>query len=234
MGRPFTASDDDILHAASKVIARRGPDAFSIAEVAADVGLSRAAIILRFKSTHALKVTLLARLVEEFATALKTLPQTPSGDNVLRLAAFIGGYIGSRQSLTQFFSTYTTNIQDHDLLELELRRGELLRTAVSCVMPEVAIDHQSAVVAFQAHLSGSIMAWLSLDDPDSRSYLVMRTCEWLNLASIPFSEAVVAELSAPRAAASGGGRNTRSGPPRGNSGPRRRKKTTGSARRAQR
>src|SRR5580700_6001256 len=124
MGRPFTASDDDILNAAGKVIARRGPDAFSIAEVAADVGLSRAAIILRFKSTHALKVILLARMVEQFATRLKTLPQTPSGDNVLRLAAFIGGHVHSRQSLARFFSTYSTNTQHRDLLELELRRGE--------------------------------------------------------------------------------------------------------------
>src|SRR5580700_2906759 len=99
MGRPFTASDDDILNAAGKVIARRGPDAFSIAEVAADVGLSRAAIILRFKSTHALKVTLLARMVERFCAALQALPQTPSSDNVLRLAAFIGSYVRSRQSL---------------------------------------------------------------------------------------------------------------------------------------
>src|SRR5579864_2718623 len=96
MARPFTATDEDILNAAGRVIARRGPDGFSISEVAADVGLSRAAIILRFKSTHALKVTLLTRMVEQFAFALKALPQTASGDNVLRLAGFIGGYVRSR------------------------------------------------------------------------------------------------------------------------------------------
>src|SRR5581483_11914618 len=107
MGRPFTATDDDILQAAGKVIARRGPDGFSIAEVAADVGLSRAAIILRFKSTAALKVTLLNRMVEKFAAALRTLPQAPGGDNLLRLAAFIGGYIRSRESLASFFATYS-------------------------------------------------------------------------------------------------------------------------------
>ena len=196
MGRPFTASDEDILHAAGKVIARRGPDAFSIAEVAADVGLSRAAIILRFKSTHALKVTLLARMVEGFASRLKALPQSPSGDNVLRLAAFVGSHVHSREGSARFFSTYTTNVQDHDLRELERKRGEALFAAISNVLPEVAIDHASAVAAFSAHLGGSIVAWLAHDDDDSRGYLVMRTREWLKLAGIAFSEDVAEELLA--------------------------------------
>jgi len=203
MGRPFTASDDDILRAAGKVMGRRGPDAFSIAEVAAAVGLSRAAIILRFKSTHALKVTLLAKMVEEFARKLQTLPQTPSGENVLRLAAFIGTHLHSRHSSARFFSAYNVNIQHRDLLELEHKRGEALRAAICSVLPEVAIEHRSAVAAFSAHLTGSIMAWLAQDDESPRSYLVMRTREWLKLAGIPFSEAAGTELSAPPAESSG-------------------------------
>jgi TetR/AcrR family macrolide resistance operon transcriptional repressor len=225
MGRPFTASDEDILHAAGKVIARRGPDAFSIAEVAADVGLSRAAIILRFKSTHALKVTLLERMVEEFSSHLKTLPQSPGGDNVLRLAAFVGSYVHSRQSSARFFSTYSNNIQDRDLRELERKRGEVLFAAVSKVLPEVAIDHTSAVAAFSAHLSGSIVAWLAHDDEDSRGYLVMRTREWLKLAGIAFSEGIAEELSAAPPTSAGEKSASRS---------RRRKKATRSTSRAPR
>jgi TetR/AcrR family macrolide resistance operon transcriptional repressor len=225
MGRPFTASDEDILHAAGKVIARRGPDAFSIAEVAADVGLSRAAIILRFKSTHALKVTLLARMVEEFSSRLKALPQSPSGDNVLRLAAFVGSHVRSREGSARFFSTYTTNVQDHDLRELERKRGADLFAVISNVLPEVAIDHTSAVAAFSAHLGGSIVAWLARDDDDSRGYLVMRTREWLKLAGIAFSEDVAKELSAAPAMPAGEKIASR---------PRRRKKTARSTSRAPR
>jgi AcrR family transcriptional regulator len=196
MARPFTATDDDILNAAGKVIARRGPDGFSISEVAADVGLSRAAIILRFKSTHALKVTLLTRMVERFAEALQSLPRTPSGDNILRLSGFIGAYVRSRESLASFFSTYSTNLQYPDLLALELKRGQALREAVSSVMPETALDHDSAVAAFSAHLTGTIMAWLAAEDKSSRHFLVMRTRDWLVLAGIPFHEEVLAELVA--------------------------------------
>lgn len=197
MGRPFTASDDQILLAARNVLTRRGPGGFSIKEVANEVGLSRAAIILRFKSTHALKVASLEKLVQQFATALETLPQTPSGDNLLRLAAFIGSYTRSRESSRRFFENYyASNVRDRELLDLERKRGEVLDTAISRVMPGSALERGSAVLAFRAHLSGSIMAWHGLEDADARQYLVTRTREWLRLAGMSFSEQVVEELLA--------------------------------------
>jgi AcrR family transcriptional regulator len=189
MGRPFTASDDEILRAAGAVIARRGPDAFSISEVATEVGLSRGAITLRFKSTHALKVTLLKRMVQEFTSALATLPNSASADHLLQLAAFLGRFIPDRQSLVNFFSAYSVNIQHSDLRELELERSEALAATISRLMPKVAIDHQSAVTAFAAHLTGTIMAWMAHDEEDSGSYLVARTRKWLALAGIPASDA---------------------------------------------
>jgi TetR/AcrR family macrolide resistance operon transcriptional repressor len=199
MARPFTASDDDILLAARNVLTKRGPDGFSIKEVAKEVGLSRAAIILRFKSTHALKVASLEKMVQRFAAALELLPQTPSGDNLLRLAAFIGGHAGSRENSLRFFANYySSNLHNRDLLNLEIKRGEALDAAISRVMPENALDRHSAVIAFRAHLSGTLMAWISLDDGDARPYLVRRTHEWLKLAGISFSQNVVEELLAPQ------------------------------------
>jgi TetR/AcrR family macrolide resistance operon transcriptional repressor len=223
MARPFTATDDQILNAARKVISRRGPDGFSIAEVASEVGLSRAAIILRFKSTHALKLASLTHMVQKFANAIAELPSTPSGDNLLRLAAFIGSYVRSRESSAKFFARFSANVQDRELAELETKRGDLLHKAVANVMPPVAIDHASAVLAFSAHLSGSILAWLARDDNDSRGYLVARTKEWLKLANVPFSEQVAEELMTPA-------------PPAAETAPTRtkspRSKTTGTAKRA--
>jgi len=201
MARPFTASDDQILQAARKVIGLRGADAFSIAEVASEVGLSRAAIILRFKSTHALKVASLTDLVREFADALEALPQDPSGDNLLRVAAFIGSYVRSRESSAKFFERYSANVKYRELIELEIRRSEALRKAVSNVMPPLSIDHQSAITAFCAHLTGSILTWIGLDDSNPRGYLVSRTSEWLRLARIPFDEAIARELLTPPAEA---------------------------------
>lgn len=199
MARPFTASDDDSLRATATVMARSGPDAFALAEVAKEVGLSRAAIILQFKSTHDLKVTLLTKLVERFAAALETLPQSPGGDNLLRIAAFIGTHVHSHENGAKFFANYfSSNVRHRDLLDLEVRRGEALGRAISKVMPEGAIDHDSAVIAFRSHRTGSIVAGLSRDDTDSRRYLVSRTQDWLKLVGIAFSEQLADELSASR------------------------------------
>ena len=198
MARPFTASDDDILRAAAIVMHRRGPDAFALAEVATEVGLSRAAIILRFKSTHDLKLTLLTKLVESFENELQTLPNTPSGDNLLQVAAFVGDRLRSRKGGSKFFANYfTTNVRDRDLLKLEIRRGAALNQAVSKVMPPVAIDHASAVRTFISHLTGCIVAWLGEGDRDSRGYLIVRTKEWLKLVNIPFSEQLAEKLAIP-------------------------------------
>lgn len=194
MGRPFTASDEQVLQAAAKVLLRRGPDGFSVAEVASEVGIGRAAIILRFKSTHALKMILLTQFVEQFAVHIGALPKLGGGDGLLQLAAFIGSYVRSRENGARFFARFSANLEDPDLTKLETRRGDILRKAISQTMPKVAIGHEAAVTAFLAHLTGSILAWISLEQSDSRGYLVARTREWLKLASIPFSDKVAQQL----------------------------------------
>ena len=150
MARTPSVSDEEILEAARRVIGRLGPNAFTVTDVASEVGLSRAAIILRFKSTHALKVLLLNRMVDQFIEMLAQLPKTPSGDNLLIVAAFIGERASNiderarkRGPLPSFFASYPANMEDPDLAALERRRGEALRVAVSRVMPMTTIGTES-------------------------------------------------------------------------------------------
>ena len=200
MARPQTASDDDIIKAATAVLARRGPDAFTLSDVAAEVGLSRAAIILRFKSAQALKLSLMTEMVDRFINALEHLPRTPSGDNLLAVADFIGGHVGSRQGSAKFFAQYSATVRDEgdEFAALTLRRGAALRAAITRVMPKTALAQDSAVAAFSAHLSGSILSWLALDHADAHEYVMHRSREWLRLAGIPFTKAA----DKPRAASS--------------------------------
>src|SRR3546814_16091822 len=106
MARPQIASDKQIFDAAERVFARSGPDAFTLAEVAKEVGLSRAAIILRFKSTQALKIMLMSRLHEKFIAFVDTFPKTPGGDQLLEIAASIGSRAGSRKGSSSYFAGY--------------------------------------------------------------------------------------------------------------------------------
>jgi len=200
MARPVIASDEEILQAAHRVLDRRGPDAFSIAEVATEAGVSRATIILRFRSTSALKLTLLTQVVQYFAGAIAQVPKPKGGDGLLHIAAFIGSYLHSRESSAKFFARYNANLQDRELIALEHRRGKILLDAISEVMPKVAIEHDAAVRAFLSQLTGNIIAWLATDDQDSRRYLVLRTRDWLQLAGIRHSEQLLEELAAARPA----------------------------------
>lgn len=214
MARPLTVSDDDIFEAAQRVLKRRGPDGFSIAEVATEVGLSRAAIILRFRSTEALKLTLLTRLADQFDAQLQQLPKVMGGDGLLHIGAFVGGHVGSREGSAKFFANYSVHVRNRSQMKLEYQRGEALSKAISQVMPTVTLSHDSAVEAFRAHLSGTILAWLSLDDDNPRRHLVLRTRDWLTLANIPFSEALVEELAAARPARQKNVRTRTAGPAR--------------------
>lgn len=188
MARTQSVSDGEILAAARNVFERRGLHGFTLTDVAAEVGLSRAAVILRFDSTHALKVVLMTRLVEEFALALDSLPKSPGGDNLLVIAAFIGRHATNRGALPAFFANYAANMEDPDLANLEKKRGEALHAAILRVMPPTRLDRKSAAIAFGAHLTGTIMNWVAVEETDSEAFIVQRTRDWLRLAGISFKD----------------------------------------------
>jgi TetR/AcrR family macrolide resistance operon transcriptional repressor len=187
MARTQTVSDEEIFVAARNVISRRGVHGFTLTDVASEVGLSRAAIILRFKSTHALKVQLMERMADAFVGLLEQLPTERSGDSLLAVAAFIGSHMGDRKSLPSFFASYAANMEERELADIEKKRGAALRKAILRVMPETRIDREAAASAFNAHLTGTIMNWVAVAETDSTAFLVQRTREWLLLAEIPFS-----------------------------------------------
>ena len=187
MARTQTVSDEEIFVAARNVMARRGAHGFTLTDVASEVGLSRAAIILRFKSTHALKVQLVGRMADAFISLLDKLPTVPGGDSLLEVAAFIGGHLDDRKSLPSFFANYTANMEEQELADIEKRRGAALRRAILQVMPTTRIDREAATSAFSAHLTGSIMNWVALEETDSVAFLVQRTKDWLLLAGVSFN-----------------------------------------------
>jgi TetR/AcrR family macrolide resistance operon transcriptional repressor len=223
MGRLQSVTDQEILQAARKVIAKRGPDAFTLSEVAGEVGLSRAAIILRFKSTQALKVTIVRQQVGQFLDAIEKVQGKPGGDGLLEVAAFLGAYVGSRKGSAAFFRSYSSNVQDRELVKLESERGGALRAVISRVMPKVAIEHEAAVDAFNTHIAGSIIIWLGSNDRDAHAFLVRRTKEWLRLVGIPYSEGADDRLANARSKAKAARKALAAQEPRTKAAPRSRR-----------
>lgn len=187
MARPQTVTDDEIMQAARRVIGRRGYTAFTLAEVAEELGVSRTAIILRFKSTRELKVRITTETIASLRREMAELPVVRSGDGLLQLAASIGAHTPSRADVATLMLVSQGNLADPELATLERERGHILRDAISARMPETSLKHDVAVRAFIAHIAGSVSQWRSGTDPSPTKFLVERTEEWLTLAHIPFT-----------------------------------------------
>jgi TetR/AcrR family macrolide resistance operon transcriptional repressor len=188
MARTQTVSDEEILAAAREVFERRGMHGFTLSDVASEIGLSRAAVILRFESTHKLKVELMTRVVDEFIHDLKSLPNSPGGDSLLEVATFIGEHARNRATLPIFLADYAADMDDSELGALERKRGEALHRVILNLMPQIHIDRESAATAFGTHLTGTIINWVAVEETDWRAFFQTRTKVWLRLAGIPFSD----------------------------------------------
>ena len=184
MARPLSVSDDEILNVANGVFQTRGPDHFSLSEVAREVGLSRAAIILRFNSANDLKHLVMMDRAERFEALLAAVEIKRGAEGLLAIAGLIGSKAGSRSGNANFMSRMSANIADPVVRELEERRGESLRAAVRRAMPPTVISEEEAVDAFMAHLSGSLLQWQLSDQGDGSSFLRERTLSWLRLAGM--------------------------------------------------
>ena len=184
MARPQTVTDEEILDAAGRVIARRGYESFALSDVAAEVGLSRAAIILRFKSTHDLRSALTHKMNVRFITELSAQAVERSGDGLLDLCAFLADAIGSVDNYAGFLVIFRVNITESVMAEVEQERADALRAAIAARMPPTALSRQASVLAFEAMLQGLVMQWASSPKASLREHLLQRTKDWLTLAGL--------------------------------------------------
>ena len=184
MARPQTVTDEEILAAAHRVITRRGYDSFALSDVAAEVGLSRAAIILRFKSTHDLRSALTHKMNMRYISELNAQEVERSGDGLLSLCAFIAGAIASVDNYAGYLVIFRVNITETALAEVERERTEALRAAIAVRMPATVLSKQASVLAFEAMLQGAVMQWASLQQVPLREHLLQRAKDWLTLAGI--------------------------------------------------
>lgn len=188
MARPQTVSEDMILDAANSVIAREGPDSFTLAAVAREVGLTRAAIAFRFDNAGKLKLMAFEDRCERFERAMHGLDLGRGGQELLTLAKAIGAMARSPRDFLGFMATSQANLLDTELLAIEQRLGKIMREAIARVMPLDVPDPAGAVDMFAAHLTGSLIAWAASNEPNGERFLEQRTRVWLTMTGIPFEE----------------------------------------------
>lgn len=195
MARPQIASHDMILDAANRVLDREGMDAFTLAAVAREVGLTRAAIAFRFTNAQNLKLQALEARVARFAATIAAQDLPNGGTGLLQLARLIGAMAHNPRNLVAYIASSQANMADPDLRALEARRGAILRAAIARAMPPEVPDLAGAVEMFAAHLTGSLIAWSASDEPDGAQFMAHRTRAWLRMTRIAFDEVDMGEVA---------------------------------------
>jgi len=90
MPRPKLLSDDEVLDGTRRVILRRGPARFTLADVAAEVGLARSTLIQRFESRDGLFRKLMERSTDRLQSELAALPGGFGAQGLWRFSGLTG------------------------------------------------------------------------------------------------------------------------------------------------
>lgn len=175
MGRPRTASDDDILDATARAISRHGPARLTLASVASEVGITAAAILQRFGSKHGLLLALsrrgtaggaeavaaaVAAAGERGASPLRALNELLTGDlRSLDSAEVLANHVGMLQlDLTD--PELRVEAQRH---AATVREGieQLLRAAVAAgeLRPLDGPDGARLALAVDCTYNGALVTW---------------------------------------------------------------------------
>ena len=168
MPRPRTASDDDILGAAYRVISRVGPANLTLALVAAEVGLSPATLLQRFGTKRRLLLALAksaADSVDDCFAALRKEHPSP-------VAALIAGathmakMTTSPEELANSLAFLQMDLTDHEFHRLALgNSNSILKGYVALIEEAVAAkevvpcDAKRVARAVAAVSAGSLLAW---------------------------------------------------------------------------
>lgn len=188
MARPFSATDDDILNAAELVMTRDGQQAFTLSAVAREVGLTRTAISMRFSTAADLKRLVLDRFVAAFEAKVQGLAIERGAPGLLAIANLVAQMVGGRERLTSFVQNFIGNSNDPIAMEMEEKRGVVLRAIVANAMPRMPVSEAAAIDAFMAHLMGTLLGWQARAELDLGRFMHERTLVWLTLVGIPVKE----------------------------------------------
>lgn len=181
MPRPKLHSDEFILDTALSVLLRKGPSAFTLSDVAEAVGISRAALIQRFKDKATLHHKVMERTTQEvrdyFAKADYQKGLDPLWAMLKDLIAGMGSGLGTEGYLLLLWA----DIQEPPLRALAAERNRLVLTAIQSRLPDK--PHAPGPVAglIQAVIQGACMRWLVEPKGELATFMAEQTREILTI-----------------------------------------------------
>ncbi len=174
MARPKLVSDDEVLDATHAAMLRLGPDRFTLADVARDLGLSRAALIQRFGDKHALHVRAMERATDEVRAYFAAAPREAGIAALwLMLRDLIAG-MGEGHGFSGYLLLLWADAGDPALNRLARERNLLVRAAIAERLPDDGARAANAGL-IQNVIQGATMRWLVERDGTLAAFVMSET-----------------------------------------------------------
>jgi AcrR family transcriptional regulator len=179
--RPRKASDEEVFAAAQRVMSRLGPSQLTLGDIAAEAGLTPAALVQRFGSKRGLLLTLAERSADSPRAMFAEL-RAAHASPLAALRAYADCFArmgGSPGALAHHLAYLQIDLTDPDfhrhtramaLATAEALR-ELLDDAVAAGELAPTVDSTSLARTVQATIGGSLMTWAFYRDGPAASWV---------------------------------------------------------------
>lgn len=178
--RTRTIPDADILAAAGHVIGRLGPKDFTLADVAAEVGLAPATLVQRFGSKRGLLLALAGSSVQQVDACFEQVlaeHQSPVAA-LIAAASAMAQMAPSPEVLANHLAFLQVDLQDADFHRFALDHARRTRDGYRSLIHDaieagelVACDELLLARALEAVAGGSLIAWAIHREGDAATYV---------------------------------------------------------------
>jgi AcrR family transcriptional regulator len=187
MARPRRISDEDVLAGALRVMFRTGPGEFTLAAVAAEVGIAPPTLLQRFGDKRSLVLRALAQENGDFARAVAAAPGGRGREAVIALLLSLTPDIADPDDLATGLLWLREDFRDAGLNALARERWELLRAAIGERLPPLRIGPDLAARLIEAQWQGAFNQWGFFHEGRLSDYVREQLESWFELAGEPTS-----------------------------------------------
>ena len=182
MARPRKVSDEQVFEAAFRVMQARGPAEWTLADVAADAGLTASALVQRFGSKRSLQVELIALFaegVEEQYDALRAQHRTPLAA-VRAYVEQIACLAGSPEGFAHHLDYLKLDLTDPEMHVHFRRQAEAARAFLHAALDDAVragelragTDVAALTSMVETMITGSLFTWAVYRDGNATSWML--------------------------------------------------------------
>ena len=182
MPRPRRISDEAVLEGTLKVMSRKGPAEFTLAAVAAEVGIAPATLVQRFGDKRGLIQRALSHDNSGFARLADEVPAAPGRANAVALFLSMTPEAVDADELATGLLWLREDFRDPMLNRLARERFRLLRAALAERMPPLPVPAELAALLLEAQWQGAVNQWGFFREGTLANYLQRSLEAWFDLA----------------------------------------------------